>query len=62
MSKVLYIYMVGGVCVQLLGSQGTLARAILILRECIWNVLTVSLVLPAFSSTPGGLSSWFHPG
>ena len=35
----------------MLGVLGTRARVILVLRECIWNALTVSLVLPAFGDT-----------
>ena len=40
-----------GVWVQLLGGQGDRARVILVLRECIWNGLAVSLVLLAFDVT-----------
>ena len=31
--------------------QGVCAPVILVLRECIWNALAVSLVLPAFDDT-----------
>ena len=41
----------GWVWVQLLGGQGASARAILVLRECIWNASAVSLVFPAFDYT-----------
>ena len=41
----------GGVWVQLFGDQRACARAIIVLRECIWNALAVSLVLPAFDDT-----------
>ena len=41
----------GGVWVQLLGSQWARARVIVVLRECIWNAPTVSLVLPALDDT-----------
>ena len=37
--------------VQLLESQGARARVILVLRECFWNALRVSLVIPAFDDT-----------
>ena len=40
------------------GVEGVRARVILVLRECIWNASTVSLVLPAFDDT-GSLG--FHP-
>ena len=30
------------------GDEGAHARPILVLRECVWNVLAISLVLPAF--------------
>ena len=33
------------------GNARGLARVILVLRECIWNALRVSLVLPAFDDT-----------
>ena len=36
--------------VQLLGGQVARARDILVLRECIWNALVVSLVLPTFDN------------
>ena len=64
----IYIYIWGG---GILGSivGGVRTRVILVLRECIWNVSTVSLFLPAFedkilgfSSTSGGLFPWIHPG
>ena len=42
---------VGRVWVQLLGGIGARARVILVLRECIWNVPAVSLVLPIFDDT-----------
>ena len=42
----IFIYGAGGV-----GGQETRARSILVLRECIWNVPAVSLVLPAFDGT-----------
>ena len=41
----------GGVWVQVLGSQGVRARVILVLRECIWNAPAVSLVLLTFENT-----------
>ena len=41
----------GGVWVQLLGVQGSRARVILVLRECIWNAPAVSLVFPTFDFT-----------
>ena len=41
----------GGVRVQLLEGQGTCARVILVLRECIWNAPAVSLVLLALHDT-----------
>ena len=57
---------------QLLGGQGARARVILVLRECIWNAHTVSLVLPSFDDTApwvlfrlrwsNPLFKWFHPG
>ena len=47
----IYIYEMGGVWVQLLGVKGARSRTILVLRECIWNVLVVSFVLPAFDDT-----------
>ena len=50
------IYGVGGVWVQLLGSQGAHARVTLVLRECIWNAPAASLVHLAFSDT-GSLGS-----
>ena len=61
---------VKGIWVQLLRGQGARARVVLVLREGIWNVPVVSLVLPAFddTSSPGYpplgvvLSSWFYPG
>ena len=31
--------------------EGSRARAILVLRECIWNAPVISLVLPAFDDT-----------
>ena len=37
--------------VQLLGGQGTRTCFILVLRECIGNVPTVSLVLPTYDDT-----------
>ena len=40
-----------GVWVQLLWGREARARVILVLRECIWNVPRVSLVLPAFDFT-----------
>ena len=43
--------MVGGVWVHLLGGQRVCARVIFVLRECIWNVPAVSLVVPAFDDT-----------
>ena len=49
----LILYGVGGDWVQLLKGQGSRACVI---RECIWNVPAVSLVLPAFDST-GSLGS-----
>ena len=58
--------------VQLLKGRGARARVILVLRECIWNVPAVLLVLPAFDYTDSLGSSprqvviplvqWFHPG
>ena len=42
----IYIYMDG-----LLGGQGAYTHVILVLRVCIWNAHTVSLVLPAFDDT-----------
>ena len=33
------------------GGQGTRTRAILVLRECIWNAPAVSLVHPPFDDT-----------
>ena len=46
----MYIY--GGIgWVHLLEGQGACSRVILVLRECIWNAPTVSLVLPAFDYT-----------
>ena len=55
----------GGVWVQFLGGQGACTRVILALRECIWNVPAVSLVLPVFDDT-GSLGSprqvVYHPG
>ena len=47
---------VGGVWVQLLGCQGSRARVVLVLRQCIWNAPAVSLVPPAFDNT-GSLGS-----
>ena len=41
----------GRVWVRLLGIQGPRARVILVLRECMWNVPEVSIVLPAFNDT-----------
>ena len=41
----------GGIWVQLLGSQGARACVILVLRECIIYTPAVSLVLPAFDDT-----------
>ena len=38
----------GGVWVQLLGGQGIRSDVILVLCECFWNPLEVSLFLPAF--------------
>ena len=52
----IYIYMVKGVWIQLLGDQGTRALVILALREYIWNSPAVSLVLTAFDDT-GSLGS-----
>ena len=46
----------GGVWAQLLGSQETCARFILVLRECIWNAPAVTLILPSFDDT-GSLGS-----
>ena len=43
--------MVGEVWVQLFGGRGAHARVILLLRECIWNVPAVSLVLSVFDDT-----------
>ena len=37
--------------VQFLRGQGSYARVILVLHECIWNATTVLLVLPAFDDT-----------
>ena len=50
---------VGGVWIQLLEGQGARALFILVLRECIWNMPAVSLVLPAFNDT-GSLGSLPH--
>ena len=48
----MYIYIWGeGVWVKLLEGQGTRARVILVLRECILNAPVVLLVLPAFDDT-----------
>ena len=47
--KNIYICGVGGVWVQLLGSQGARARVILLLRKRIWNASAVSLVLLVFN-------------
>ena len=49
-------FRVGEVWVQIFWGQGTRARVILALRECIWNGPTVSLVLPIFYDT-GSLGS-----
>ena len=38
------------------GGLGARARVILVLRECLWNAPTVSLVFPAFEDT-GSLGS-----
>ena len=38
------------------GGQGTRARFIPVLRECIWNASTVSIVLPSFDGI-GSLGS-----
>ena len=46
----------GGVWVQLLRGQGAHARVILVLRQCIWNAPTVSVVLLDFVDT-GSLGS-----
>ena len=46
----------GDVWVQSLGGQGARARANLVLCECIWNALVVSLFLPTFDIT-GSLGS-----
>ena len=46
----------GGRLGLIVGDQGPRALVILVLRECIWNALAVSLVLPAFDDT-GSLSS-----
>ena len=35
----------------MLGGQGARALVILVLRECIWNVAAVPLVLPTFDDT-----------
>ena len=57
MIKCILKYGVGGVWVQLLGSEGFRARVILVLHERIWNAPAgVSLVLPAFNTT-GSLGS-----
>ena len=45
------MYGVEGVWVQLLGDQGPCACVILVLRESIWNVPTVPVVLLAFDNT-----------
>ena len=52
----IYIYMVDGVWVQLLGDHVALARVVLVLRECIWNAPVVSRALSAFDDT-GSLGS-----
>ena len=52
-SPSLYIYILqgGGSLGSIIGGQGTCSYVILALRECIWNVLTVSLLLPALNDT-----------
>ena len=50
------IFGVGGAWVPLWEGQGACTRAILVLRECIWNAPVVSLVLPALDDT-GSLGS-----
>ena len=50
-NSLIYIYGVGQVWVQLVGFQGADARVILVLRDNIWNALSVLLVLPAFDGT-----------
>ena len=47
----IYIYGVGGVWVQLYGSQGARDHVIFVLRECILKAPAVSLVLPGFDDT-----------
>ena len=56
------------------GGQGALARVILVLRECIWNMPAVTLDLSTFDDAsslgfiprqvvypPGSMVPWFHP-
>ena len=47
----IYIIWGGGSLGLIVGSQGARARVILVLRECSWNALTVSLVFPGFDNT-----------
>ena len=55
--KLRFIYIWGGESlVSIVGGSGGRARVLLVLRECIWNALEVSLVLPAFDDT-GSLGS-----
>ena len=48
--------------------SGARALVLFVLRECIWNALAVSLILPAFDDTvslvspPRQVVLWFHPG
>ena len=55
----------GGAFVNLLRGQGVRDRVILVVCECIWNVLVVLLALPTFDDT-GSLGDllpiWIHPG
>ena len=46
----IFIYMGGGVWVELLVGQGACAR-ILVLRECIWIAAAISLALPDILNT-----------
>ena len=62
---IIYIWVMESLGSIVLG-QVAHARAILVLRECFWNVPEVSLVIPAFDSS-GSLGSpprqgVYHPG
>ena len=56
--RVIFIYILKGWGSRssIVGETGARARVILVLRECIWNAPTVSLVLSTFDHT-GSLGS-----